>query len=204
MGYAFPRMRQHWGPLASAALLGVLWGTWHLPVIDYLGAATPHGAYWFPFFLAFTVAMTAMRVLIAFVYTRTNSVLLAQLMHASSTSALAVFSPAGVSAAQEVVWYLVYGDCVVGGRRSLHEARIWEIEFGEEARQGCAGFLAQDGHEKRAGSNIASPLLLLRVRCGFFSERRGRPLESFVVVVRLDYRRPLPSRAFPRSQAFPH
>jgi hypothetical protein len=35
-----------------------------------LSAATPHGAYWFPFFLAFTLAMTAMRVLIAFVYTR--------------------------------------------------------------------------------------------------------------------------------------
>jgi membrane protease YdiL (CAAX protease family) len=109
MGYAFPRMRQYWGQLASAALLGVLWGTWHLPVIDYLGAATPHGAYWFPFFLAFTVAMTAMRVLIAFAYARTNSALLAQLMHASSTSALAVLSPASVSAAQEVVWYLVYG-----------------------------------------------------------------------------------------------
>ena len=109
MGYAFPRMRRYWGPFASAALLGVLWGAWHLPVIDYLGAATPHGAYWFPFFLAFTVAMTAMRVLIAFVYTRTNSVLLAQLMHASSTSALAVLSPGGISAAQEVVWYVVYG-----------------------------------------------------------------------------------------------
>ena len=109
MGYAFPRMQRYWGPFASAVLLGVLWGAWHLPVIDYLGAATPHGAYWFPFFLAFTVAMTAMRVLIAFVYTRTNSVLMAQLMHASSTSALAVLSPGGVSAAQEVVWYLVYG-----------------------------------------------------------------------------------------------
>lgn len=108
-GYAFPRMRQHRSAFASAALLGVLWGTWHLPVIDYLGAATPHGAYWFPFFLAFTVAMTAMRVLIAFVYTQTNSVLLAQLMHASSTSALAVLSPGGISAAQEVAWYVVYG-----------------------------------------------------------------------------------------------
>jgi membrane protease YdiL (CAAX protease family) len=109
MGYAFPRMRRYWGAFASAALLGVLWGIWHLPVIDYLGAATPHGAYWFPFFLAFTVAMTAMRALIAFLYARTNSVLLAQLMHASSTSALAVFSPAGVSAGQEVVWYAAYG-----------------------------------------------------------------------------------------------
>jgi CAAX protease family protein len=109
MGYAFPRMRRHWGPFASAALLGLLWGAWHLPVIDFLGAATPHGAYWFPFFLAFTLAMTAMRELIAFVYMQTNSVLLAQLMHASSTSALAVLSPSGVSAAQEVMWYVVYG-----------------------------------------------------------------------------------------------
>jgi hypothetical protein len=90
-------------------LLGVLWGAWHLPVIDFLGAATPHGAYLVPFFLAFTAAMTAMRELIAFVYTRTKSVPLTQLMHASSTSALAVLSPPGVSAAQEVVWYVVYG-----------------------------------------------------------------------------------------------
>ena len=109
MGYAFPKMRRGWGPLASAVVLGLLWGAWHLPVVDYLGAASPHGAYWFPFFLGFTGTITAMRVLIAFVYTRTNSVLLAQLMHASSTSALAVFSPAGVSARQEVVWYSAYG-----------------------------------------------------------------------------------------------
>jgi membrane protease YdiL (CAAX protease family) len=109
MGYAFPKLRQYWGPFASAALLGLLWGAWHLPVIDFLGAATPHGAYLIPFFLAFTAAMTAMRELIAFVYVRTNSVLLAQLMHASSTSALAVLSPPLVSAQQEVVWYLVYG-----------------------------------------------------------------------------------------------
>ena len=126
MGYAFPRMRQYWGSFASAALLGVLWGAWHLPVVDYLGAATPHGAYWFPFFLAFTAVMTAMRELIAFVYARTNSVLLAQLMHASSTSALALFSPPGVSAAQEVAWYVVYGAAlwvvaVVVIRRGLAE-----------------------------------------------------------------------------------
>jgi membrane protease YdiL (CAAX protease family) len=109
MGFAFPRMRRYWGSFASAALLGVLWGTWHLPVIDFLGAATPHGTYLLPFFLAFTAAMTAMRELIAFVYARTKSVLLAQLMHASSTSALAVLSPPGVSAAQEALWYVVYG-----------------------------------------------------------------------------------------------
>jgi membrane protease YdiL (CAAX protease family) len=108
MGYAFPRMRRPDNALAPAILLGLLWGAWHIPVIDYLGTSTPHGAYWFSFFLAFTAAMTAMRVLIAWVYSNTNSILLAQLLHASSTGSLVVFSPPGVTAAQESLWYVVY------------------------------------------------------------------------------------------------
>ncbi len=50
--------------------------------------------------------MTAMRVLIAWTYSNTNSVLLAQLLHASSTGSLAVFSP-HVTAAQESLWYAI-------------------------------------------------------------------------------------------------
>jgi uncharacterized protein len=114
-GYAYPKLRQGRELFAAAIPLGALWAGWHIPVVDYLGAATPHGAYWLPFFLAFTAVLVAMRVLIAFLYEQTNSVLLAQLMHASSTSALAVFSPPGVSAAQEVKWYATYAGtlCVI-------------------------------------------------------------------------------------------
>jgi CAAX protease family protein len=108
MGFAFPKMRRKDSALAPAILLGLLWGAWHIPVIDYLGTSTPHGAYWFPFFLAFTAAMTAMRVLIAWIYSNTNSVVLAQLLHASSTGALVVFGPPGVTAAQESLWYAIY------------------------------------------------------------------------------------------------
>jgi uncharacterized protein len=108
MGYAFPKMRRADNALAPAILLGLFWGAWHIPVIDYLGTSTPHGAYWFPFFLAFSAAMTALRVLIAWVYSNTNSVLLAQLLHATSTGSLVVFSPPGVTAAQESLWYTVY------------------------------------------------------------------------------------------------
>jgi hypothetical protein len=89
-------------------LLGLLWGLWHLPVIDYLGTATPHGAYWGRYFLAFTAAMTAMRVLISWLYVNTKSVLLAQLMHIVSTGSLVIFSPPRVTAAQEAAWYFVY------------------------------------------------------------------------------------------------
>jgi uncharacterized protein len=108
MGYAFPKMRRANNALGPAILLGLLWGAWHIPVIDYLGTSTPHGTYWFPFFLAFTAVMTAMRVLIAWTYSNTQSVVLAQLLHASSTGSLVIFSPPGVTAAQESLWYAVY------------------------------------------------------------------------------------------------
>ncbi|MGH9828444.1 MAG: CPBP family intramembrane glutamic endopeptidase [Blastocatellia bacterium] len=107
-GYAFPKMRSQNNALVSSILLGLLWGIWHLPVVDYLGTAAPHGAYWLPFFVVFTAAMTAMRVLISWMYSNTNSVLLAQLMHVSSTGSLVVFSAIGLTARQEVTWYGLY------------------------------------------------------------------------------------------------
>jgi membrane protease YdiL (CAAX protease family) len=109
MGYAFRKMRSSKDALAPSILLGLFWALWHLPVIDYLGAATPHGVYWLPFFLAFSLAMIAMRVLIAWIYANTKSVLLAQLMHVSSTGSLVIFSAAHVTAMQEAMWYALYG-----------------------------------------------------------------------------------------------
>lgn len=120
MGYAFPRLCSKYSDLVSGVILGLLWGVWHLPVIDYLGTATPHSSYWIPYFLAFTAAMTAVRVLIAWVYANTKSVVLAQLMHASSTGSLVVLSPPHVTSAQEALWYAVYGVALLGccrGRR---------------------------------------------------------------------------------------
>jgi len=47
---------------------------------------------------ALAAAMTAMRVLIAWIYVNPKSVLLSQLMHIRSTSSLVVLSPARISA----------------------------------------------------------------------------------------------------------
>lgn len=107
-GFAFPRMRARQSALGAAVCLGILWSVWHLPVVNFLGAAIPHRQYWFAFFLGFLLAMTAMRVLIAWIYANTSSVLLAQLMHISSTGALVVFSPA-VTPGREALWYALYG-----------------------------------------------------------------------------------------------
>ena len=108
MGYAFPKMQSRYSALTASILLGILWGLWHLPVVDSLGAAAPHGKYWLPFFLAFIAVVTAMRVLIVWVYSNTQSLLLTQLMHASSTGFLVILSPSHVSPSQEALWYTFY------------------------------------------------------------------------------------------------
>jgi len=113
-GLAFPKLTRSLSPLLAAILLGLLWGLWHIPVIDYLGTSTPHREYWLPYFVAFTLAMTAMRVLISWIYSNTGSVVLAQLMHVSSTGALVIFSPPRVTATQETLWYFVYAFALWG------------------------------------------------------------------------------------------
>jgi membrane protease YdiL (CAAX protease family) len=108
-GFAYPRLRVRLGALPGAVVLGLLWGLWHLPVVDSLGAASPHGAALPRFFVAFVLVLTSLRVLIAWTYTKTGSLLLAQCTHASSTGFLVVLGAAHVTAAKEALWYAAYG-----------------------------------------------------------------------------------------------
>jgi membrane protease YdiL (CAAX protease family) len=109
MGYAFPNMQLKRSVLATGILLGVIHVLWHI-VPDYLGASSARGTYWLPHFLTMMlVAMTAMRVLIVWVYVNTRSLLLAQLMHASSTGFLAMLDPTSLSPADSTLWYAIYG-----------------------------------------------------------------------------------------------
>ncbi|HEY2581245.1 MAG TPA: CPBP family intramembrane glutamic endopeptidase [Mucilaginibacter sp.] len=107
-GYAFPKLNLKYSVLKSGFILGFLWGLWHLPVIDFLGAATPHREYFLLFSLSFIAILTAMRLIMGWVYSKTNSVLLAQLMHVISTGSLVIFGPSKVSPAQETLWYGLY------------------------------------------------------------------------------------------------
>jgi membrane protease YdiL (CAAX protease family) len=107
-GFAFPRLSARFGAFVGALLLGLLWALWHFPVVDSLGAASPHGSAWPLFFGSFAAVLIATRVLIAWLYSNTGSVLGAQLLHATSTGSLVVLSPSTVSAEQEALWYLIY------------------------------------------------------------------------------------------------
>jgi membrane protease YdiL (CAAX protease family) len=107
-GFAYPRMRVGFGPFVGAVALGVLWGLWHVPVIDSLGAASPHRSALPAFIAAFIAVLSAVRVLISWIYNTTQSLLMAQLFHASSTGSLVVLSASRVTPAQEAGWYFVY------------------------------------------------------------------------------------------------
>lgn len=124
-GYAFPKMQQliRKSVVPSSVILGIIWGLWHLPVVDFLGAAFPHKTYLPLFALGFIFIMTGIRVIISWVYSHTQSLLLPQLLHAVSTASLAVLAPVSISPGRETLWYWLYGSilwCVIVIWRLLH------------------------------------------------------------------------------------
>jgi uncharacterized protein len=112
-GFAYGRLRARRTPLVAATLLGIGWGIWHLPVVDALGAASPHGASWPAFFAAFVLALVGLRLIISAAYEATGSLLLAQVVHASSTASLVVFGAQAASAGQEAGWYAIYAAVLI-------------------------------------------------------------------------------------------
>lgn len=108
MGFAYPRMQRTWGILAAALYLGLMHGAWHV-VADFLGNRVAFGSYWLPYFAGFFLLVVALRFLIVWVYANTESLWLAQLMHASSTGFLLVFvAPFDRAPRDSMVFYLVY------------------------------------------------------------------------------------------------
>ena len=107
-GFAFPKMQEQHGALKAAIILGLLHGFWHI-LPGYLGSSGTQGVYWLPNFISlWIIGMTAMRILLVWVYVNTGSLLMGQLMHASSTGFLIVLSPSPISPLNETYWFLIY------------------------------------------------------------------------------------------------
>jgi membrane protease YdiL (CAAX protease family) len=107
MGFAYPLMRAKQGVLRAAIALGLLHALWHI-VPNFLGSYHGLGGYWLLSFAGSFVFITALRILIVWVYENTQSLLLAQLMHASSTGFYAVLIPTAVAPANWALFTWVY------------------------------------------------------------------------------------------------
>ena len=107
-GFATPRLRMRHGILTTGVIMGLLWGAWHLPL--FAGTAASSGAIPPLLYLAAMLFswLVPYRILMVWVYDRTNSLLLAMLMHAPIVISQYVLRPVTISAEQTFASLLAY------------------------------------------------------------------------------------------------
>jgi membrane protease YdiL (CAAX protease family) len=108
MGFAYPNMNKKKSALTNAIVFGVLHGFWHI-VADFLGNSLAFGGYWPWYFFGFCLHVVALRVIIVWVYENTQSLLLAILLHASSTGFYGILISTTMDPVNWVIFYNVYG-----------------------------------------------------------------------------------------------
>jgi len=110
-GFAVPRLRQRYGVLATGLIVGFLWGAYHFSVVFWAGGNSP-GMLSLAILSAQLFAwMPAFRVLMVWVYDRTESLLVAMLMHASLTASTLILQPL-TTGVNLLTYLLVFGAAV--------------------------------------------------------------------------------------------
>ena len=108
-GFALPRLRRRYGVLTTGVVMGLPWGAWHLPM--FAGTTDPEGTV--PAALVVAVLLFAWlppyRVLMVWVYDRTQSLLIAMLMHAPISVTTYVLASEATSTAAVLTPVLVWG-----------------------------------------------------------------------------------------------
>jgi membrane protease YdiL (CAAX protease family) len=108
-GFAFPKMRLRQSALGAALTLGVIHGVWHFWSDFLANFGAMGGYYWTLFNIGFFLHVVALRILISWVYINTDSLLLAILMHGSSSGFYGFFTANLTDPELRVIFYLVYG-----------------------------------------------------------------------------------------------
>lgn len=102
-GFATRRLLTRQRPFSAGLTLGVTWAIWHV-LVDFRQNFNVQGISWLlEFALLYLAALTAYRLLMTWVYTHTQSLLLAVLMHASYTGWLLALYPS-TSFREGLVW----------------------------------------------------------------------------------------------------
>jgi len=106
-GFAIPRLKQRSSVLKTGLLVGFVWGAWHFPPFwksDTFSATIPLVLLlgqlfsWLPPY----------RILMVWVYERTESLLVCVLMHASLMASLNALVPADLSGTSLLTWILAW------------------------------------------------------------------------------------------------
>ena len=108
-GLAFPKMSLKRSALGAALVLKIIHGAWHVGP-DFIANLGSMGWYFLVLYnIGFFVHVVALRVLISWVYVNTSNLLLAILVHGSSSGFYGFFTAALSDPELRAVFYLVYG-----------------------------------------------------------------------------------------------
>lgn len=111
-GFAGPQLRKRHSILTTGLIIGLLWGIWHF-MIAFWASNYMRGEGSWPMFVAgflafYLVALPAYRVLLVFVYDRTESLPVIMLMHALLSASTIIFQPTETGKIG-FIWNLVLG-----------------------------------------------------------------------------------------------
>jgi membrane protease YdiL (CAAX protease family) len=110
-GFAIPRLRPLHNVVRTGLIVGLVWGAWHF-LANFWWSGSNAGrlslAVFLPvYFLTGVAQLTAYRILMVWIYDRTESLLLATLMHASLIVSTVALVPATTGAAF-LTWFLIF------------------------------------------------------------------------------------------------
>lgn len=116
-GFAGPRLRQRYGTLATGLIVGLLWGLWHF-LVTIWGSGDSSGALsWdllIPPLLFYVGVLPVYRVLMVVVFDRTESLLIAMLMHASLTACTLFLLKPPATGTALVIYYIILAAALWG------------------------------------------------------------------------------------------
>lgn len=93
-GFAVPTLLRRYRPIVTGLIVGSLWGAWH--ILPKIWGANAHGVFeYLPVDLAMAVVgLTGFRILMVWVYERTQSLLVGIVMHIGLTGSTLILQPA--------------------------------------------------------------------------------------------------------------
>ena len=110
-GFVIPVLRQRYSVLKTGLIVGFLWGLWHV-LVSFWGSGKVSGgldlSLFIPPLFFYAGVLPVYRVLMVWVYDRSQSLLLAILMHACLTASVPmILAPPELIGTPLVIWYLV-------------------------------------------------------------------------------------------------
>ena len=112
-GFATPVMLKKFSPLKVGLFLGFVHAMWHLAPSIY-GAGAFHGNLFIVNFLVTSIGIVGLRIITIWIYTRTRSLVLGWLTHASFTGGQLLFVSFDLTSGETIIWNSAFSFSVTG------------------------------------------------------------------------------------------